>query len=107
MEFLPHECEFLVDGIVVMRFPDRLVPKDDIRYDYVSKYARVPLAMYPAELEFNAYPNGDIHADQKAYFRDHVATCDNTPDNAASLYVDYVKVWDLPKSVTASKYPRR
>ncbi|HEX5315831.1 MAG TPA: hypothetical protein VFX22_04185, partial [Candidatus Kapabacteria bacterium] len=100
MEFLPHECEFLVDGAVILRFPDRMVPPGDIRYDYVTSYPRASLPIIPGELEMQNTPFAE------AYFRNNVGSCLGCWDNAAHLRIDYVKVWDVPADIKIPDFPK-
>ena len=99
MEWFPHECEILIDGIVVSRFPDRMIPVGDIRYDYMSTYPRVPEGMYIGELDIDGgpgYATYGPYATEKAFFQSNVATAPGCWNNAAHDLIDYVKIWDLP-----------
>ncbi len=101
MELLPHECEFLIDGAVVLRFPDRMVPTEDIRYDYVSTFARTPLPIQLADLVLDGYSD---YAMEAAYFLSNMNTAPGCQDSAAHMRVDYMKVWDVPSNVSIPPY---
>lgn len=107
MELLPHEALFLVDGYVVRRFPDRLIPVGDIRYDFVTKYSRSPLHIFPAENEMD----GDLLDKTIASFQAYGTSLDHgcwdvNGHHAAHHLVDYVKVWDVPQGSSLSTFPQ-
>lgn len=106
MELLPHEAHFLVDGYVMRRFPDRLIPQGDIRYDYVTKFFRSPLHIQPAEIDFD----GDQVAGEIASFQTYDTSRSHGGWNvnghpAAHHLVDYVKVWDVPSDMKLPDFP--
>ncbi len=49
MELLPNEMRYLIDGNVVRRFPDRLIPPSNFNYDVISNVPRVATSIQPAE----------------------------------------------------------
>jgi hypothetical protein len=113
MELLPHEAYFLVDGAVRHRFPDRLIPVGDPRYDYVTNAPRAPMSIEPGEIDMDGDPSdtssGSIYYMEKSYFDSHVDTClgcwsvNGVP--SAHHRIDYVKVWDLPTDMIVPKFP--
>lgn len=105
MEWLPHEVRFLVDSVVVRRWPDRLVPPGNPNFDWVTQTGRSPAWFHPAELDVdNAY--------DQTYFEHEVSSgwpgCwpDKYGRPAAHHLLDYVKVWDVPKDVIVPSYPQ-
>jgi hypothetical protein len=110
MEFLPHEARFLVDGAVRQRFPDRLIPKGDPRYDYVTTVPRTPMGIFSLA-EIGMDRDSATYAMEKAYFESHVDTClgcwpntiGGTP--AAHHMIDYMKIWDLPSDAKLPDFP--
>ncbi len=119
MEWLPHEVRFLVDSVVVRRWPDRLVPPGDPHYDWVSTMPRGLAWILPAQTDFD-YSSGDpFGADpslnswggptsityvERKYF-EHAAQNPHWPGfetvdrkQVAHYLIDYVKVWDVPKN---------
>lgn len=134
MEFLPHEVRYLVDSVVVRRFPDRLIPPGSPYYDWVSKTPRSPLCLRPAEtdIDWNGGPNSTMldslgtndtianidHGDtayksatyaSRHYFETHPHNpgfWDVGGKPAAHHLLDYVKVWDVPADMKISGYPQ-
>jgi hypothetical protein len=93
MEFLPHEWRFLVDGDVVRREPDRLIPRNDKRHDFVSDFPRM---LTP--VNFGTFDLDTPDSARKADFKSRYGT-------AASEYIDYFKVWDFPSSYSITRFP--
>jgi hypothetical protein len=115
MELLPHEAEFLVDGAVRYRFPDRLVPIGDQSYDYVTTSPRAPMNIIPAEIGIDGSPSdysdtNSTYYQEVKYFETNSATClgcwtDAHGQHIASHRIDYVKVWDLPSDMKVPNFP--
>jgi len=104
MELFPHECEFFVDSLIVLRFPDRMVPKEDLRYDYVSQFPRTPIQFLLSSLGIDP---GNVHGEdsiETAFFLNNVATAPGCWGGAAHGLIDYVKIWDLPSGYSVSPY---
>jgi hypothetical protein len=105
MEFLPHEWRFLVGGAVVRREPDRLIPRNDKRHDFVSEFPRMLTPVNFGEFDIGGAvrlaaraSDGDYQA-RKADFKARYGT------TAASTHIDYFKVWDLPSDYIIPKFP--
>ncbi len=116
MEWLPHEVRFLYDSVVVRRFPDRLVPRGNKYYDWVTTEPRIPASIYPAELDVDfgnstdslGVVPGSASYIERQYFMAHTSNPGFWPvygQPAAHHLLDYVKVWDVPKDVIIPGYP--
>ena len=134
MEFLPHEVRYLVDSVVVRRFPDRLVPPSSPYYDWVSTTPRIFPDIRPAQTDFDLSTYQDslhiTHTDslgthpgtlmyqERKYF-EHAAAFETAhpipgwpgfeminSKPVAHHLIDYVKVWDVPKDVFIPNLPR-
>ena len=123
MEWLPHEVRILYDSVVVRRFPDRLVPPSSPFYDWVSTAPRLPVVLYPGQIDIDgadkdpmARESGtDSHGNdtsisylERQYFETHTTNPGFWPVNgrpAAHHLIDYVKVWDVPKDVKIPDWP--
>ncbi|MFI5201212.1 MAG: hypothetical protein ACHQNE_02350 [Candidatus Kapaibacterium sp.] len=124
MEWLPHEVRYLIDSVVVCRFPDRLIPPGNPYYDWVSTMPRQPVDIRPAEtdLDYNSKDPLDTAAGtlpylERKYFEDAAAfeaahptpgwpgfeMFDSKP--VAHHLIDYIKVWDVPKDVLIPNLP--
>ncbi len=96
IEFLPHEWRFLEDGMVVRREPDRLIPKNDKRYDFVTHFPRMLTPVNLGEIDIGGPDWQD--SIRRADFITRYGTQTNE-------YIDYFKVWDLPSNITVPKFP--
>jgi hypothetical protein len=94
VELLPHECRFLMDGRVVRRIPDRLIPRTDSRSDFVSNYPRM---LTPLILQFEL-DGGDRYNREKSDF-------ENTFGTHTARTIDYIKFWELPGEYTIPIFP--
>jgi hypothetical protein len=129
MEWLPHEIRYLVDSVVVRRFPDRLVPKGNPYYDWISTMPRSLASIRPAEVDMDANSNNfdlygtddtvaytydgvtfykSINYQERHYFETHTGNpgfwpVDGKP--AAHHLIDYIKVWDVPADVKIPDLP--
>ena len=99
MEFLPHEARILIDGHVLRRFQDHLIPIGDIRYDYVTTTPRAPMNIAPAEFDLGNLGTSE-YTFEKADFESKYGV-----GGTASQYLDYVKVWDLPAGSNLPGFP--
>ncbi len=131
MELLPNEVRFLIDSVVVERWPDRMVPPGNPYYDWAATLPRSMPNLFLAEMDVDltgtdtmgtnssiAYIlsgdttyNSDTYVERK-YFEAHPhnpgcwdVTIDGKTYHAAHHLVDYVKVWDVPKNVFITNYP--
>jgi hypothetical protein len=120
MEFLPHEVRYLIDSVVVRRFPDRLVPPGTPYSDWVTTMPRSMTDIRPAEIDidwggtsdpFGTTPGTQMYM-QRKYLEHALATPgwpgvwpDKYGHPAAHHLVDYVKVWDVPRNVQIPNYP--
>ena len=117
MKLLPHEVRYLVDSVVVRRFPDRRVPPGNAYYDWAGTMPRSATDIHPAQ---NDMPGGDdIFGDtvgsqmyQARVYFEHAAAQASWPGfetidgkRVAHHMLDYVKVWDVPKNVIIPNYP--
>ncbi len=91
MELLPHECRFLVDGIVVHRIPDHLIPPTYQQADFVSYFPRMLTPFIFGEFEFD-------NSSQKSMMERLYGT-------QMSRRIDYMRVWDLPSNYTVQQFP--
>ncbi len=103
LEILPHEVRYLIDGHVLRRAPDRLIPPGDPSADYMTPAPRSPMNIVPAEF-------GPPDSAYYYYFKSAVTTCqgcwtDGNGQHIASQYIDYVKVFDLPSDIIVPKFP--
>ena len=117
MEWLPHEVRYLVDSVVVRRYPDRLVPPGDPHYDWVTTMPRGLAGIWPAETDFDGGSIADMFdttttAYQERKYFEHAASVPGWPGfsnvngkPAAHYLVDYIKVWDVPKNVFIPNLP--
>ena len=125
MEWLPHEVRYLIDSNVVLRFPDRLVPRNNPFYDWVGTGPRQPMVLYPAEIDIDYARNDPMGTDsatdghgndssitylERHYFETHENETGEGfwPVNgqpAAHHLLDYVKIWDVPKEVQIPPFP--
>ena len=105
LEILPHEVRFLIDGHVLRRSPDRLIPPGDLEAGYPEIAPRSPMNIVPAE-----FGPASTDSAYNSYFKAHVSTCQGCwPINgqpAAHQMIDYVKVFDLPKDVIVPPFPK-
>ena len=131
MEFLPHELRYLVDGNVMRRVPDRLIPVNDKHYDWVTKMGRTQININPSEvdLDIGSYKDslGISHDDstgvhpgtvgymERQFFESHDTesvmgfkdvTIGGKTYHAAHHLIDYVKVWDVPADIKIPNYPQ-
>ena len=122
MEFLPHEIRYLYDSVVVRRIPDRLIPRGNKYYDIISQEPRSPANLIPAEFDgdldpkdpFGIKPNYTGQYEREFFFAHVSDTTEGFGDvmingktyHAAHHLLDYVKVFDVPKDVTISGYPK-
>jgi hypothetical protein len=129
MELLPHELRYLVDGNVVRRVPDRLVPVGTKYYDWASTFERTALCIHPAEIDIDEDPSDSLGTDtshtsdgkyyksltyqERHYFDTHLTnpgcwdvTIGGRTYHAAHHLVDYVKVWDVPADMKISGFPQ-
>ncbi len=135
MELLPHEIRYLVDSVVVRRFPDRLVPNTNPYYDFANSLPRGMVAINPAETDIDvgikdtfarndtvAWVSGgvtyykSITYEEYHYFDTHpynpgcwdveIPPGSGHWVHAAHHLIDYVKVWDVPKDVIIPNYPQ-
>jgi hypothetical protein len=126
MEWLPNEVRFLVDSVVVRRYPDRLVPQGTPYSDWVTTMPRALTDLRPSQIDFdnnfndpfgdttslNQYGglNSQMHM-ERLYF-EHAASVSGWPGfetvdgkSVAHHMLDYVKVWDVPKDVYIPNLP--
>ena len=99
LELLPHEARLLVDGAVMRRWPDRLIPDTDQRSDYMTYFPRAPMNFRIGEFDLGVV-NGQILSSSKADFEGKYGI-----NGTAYQWIDYVKVWNLPSDITAPPYP--
>jgi hypothetical protein len=109
MELLPHEAHFLVDGFVKLRYPDRLIPKNDFRYDYVTSTPRTPFHIQPGAMYFHG--DAGVFAAQKLSFDMYKDSLSHgcwpiNGHSAAHHLIDYVKVWDVPSDMRLPDFPQ-
>jgi hypothetical protein len=93
MELLPHECRFLLDGRVVQRVPDRLIPRSDKRADFVSNFPRM---LTPFTVQFEI--DGGNYTAEKDDFEHRYGT-------QMLRKIDYMKIWALPAEYHIPKFP--
>jgi hypothetical protein len=122
-EMFPHEARMLIDGNVVSRFPDRLIPTENTAYDFITKIQRFPTYIYPAQFEIDRDPTdtlgttpGTVTYRQRQYFETHLTNPGmwdvEIPPHSGHWYhaahhlIDYVKVWDVPASTKIADYPQ-
>ncbi len=111
MEWLPHEVRILYDSVVVRRWPDRMIPQGSPFYDYASTMARGPVYLIPGGFSMDGDPvvsSSWSGLSSVNYFRTHAGYPGFWPfhgQNAAHHLIDYVKVWDLPKTVIVASFP--
>ena len=120
MELMPHEMRFLVDGNVIRRFPDRLIPVNNKQYDRISKFTRNCTYFYPAEFDIDLTPGDTLGTNptsrtymERNYFETHLSnpgmrpvTIGGVTYNAAHHLIDYIKIWDVPADVKISGFPK-
>jgi hypothetical protein len=126
MEWLPNEVRFLVDSVVVRRYPDRLVPPGTPYSDWVTTMPRALTDLRPSQIDFDNNfndPFGDTVSlnqyggfnsqmyIQRKYF-EHAASVSGWPGfetvdgkSVAHHMIDYIKVWDVPKDVYIPNLP--
>ena len=100
LELLPHEAEFLLDGNVVRRYPDRLVPIGDPHADWVTSLARFTPQIYLGQMDL------DIDAGYLNEVARHIQL--NYPgcaSGAAHEKIDYIKIYDIPDEVQVLGFP--
>lgn len=123
MEWLPNEVRYLVDSVVVRRFPDRMVPPSSPYYDWAGTMPRVIGADLRIETDFDYDENdplgktpGTITYQERQYFEHAASVMPRWPGfknvtigghtyNAAHHKLDYVKIWDVPSNVKIPDYP--
>jgi hypothetical protein len=96
MELYPYEARLLMDGAVVRRWPDRMIPDTDWRYQ--NLFPRTPMNIRIGEFDVDADPT--VYAAEKADFESRYGR-----GGTASQWVDYFKIWDLPTNTTLPSYP--
>jgi hypothetical protein len=104
MEFLPHEWRFLVDGAVVRREPDRLIPRNDKRHDFVSDFPRMLTPINFGEYDID----GSLRVAERGADSDYQKRKNDFKTRygiTASEYIDYFKVWDLPSDYSVARFP--
>jgi hypothetical protein len=130
MELLPNELRYLIDGNVVRRFPDRLIPLNNPFHNKIADIPRNATYLDPAEVGIHVDKRGDgsmidplgvtlgsaTYAERQ-YFESHATgtvknpgcwdvIIDGIPYHAAHHLVDYVKIWDVPKDVKVPNFPQ-
>jgi hypothetical protein len=112
-ELLPNEAEFLLDGNVVRRYPDRLIPPTDKHADWITTLPR-----FTPEVDFGQMTLDGLDSTEIAWLITHVDTT-STPGcwpvqvppgtgpwyPAAHTLIDYVKIYDIPDDVKVSRFP--
>jgi hypothetical protein len=121
MEFLPHEMRILLDGNVMRRFPDRLIPPDNKDYDYITKLPRAPMDAYIGEFDIDVSPDslgvtpGSVTYQERKYFEQYDTslshgcwdvTLGGHTYHAAHHKIDYIDILDLPQDFIVPKYPQ-
>jgi hypothetical protein len=113
LELLPHEARFLIDGNVIRRMPDRLIPIGNRHYDWITTMQRAPDNIHISGMDIDADWVTPVETN---YFKTHTS-CPGCGDveippgsghwyHAAHLRVDYVKVFDVPSDVTIPGFPQ-
>jgi hypothetical protein len=119
MEWLPNEVRYLVDSVVVMRWPDRLVPPGNQYYDWVARMWRAPIEIQPAQFDmpgggdpFGIDSSDNTQMYQARKYFEHAAAQSSWPGfetidgkRVAHHMLDYVKVWDVPANVKIPDFP--
>jgi hypothetical protein len=134
MELLPNEARFLIDSVVVRRFPDRMTPPGNFYSNWITTLPRVPFNLLPAQfgMDYNAK---DLYGDtttldpygwwgmksvtyvERKYF-EHAAAFEQAHPvpgwpgfemvdgkPVAHHMLDYVKVFDVPRDVYVPDLP--
>jgi hypothetical protein len=128
MEWLPNEVRFLVDSMVVRRFPDRMVPPGNHFSNWIAAMPRGTLDLLPAELLMDLSGTDTLGTDtshrsggwwgmnsltyvERQSF-EHAASIPGWagfwPVNGrptAHHLLDYIKVWDVPADVIIPNFP--
>ena len=134
MEWLPNEVRFLIDSVVVRRWPDRMVPPGTPYSNWITQTPRALPTFTPAEEGINFSKTDPFGLDssrdtsggggywgtgynspayvQRTYF-EHAASIPGWPGfetidgkTVAHHLIDYIKVWDVPKDVIVPNYPQ-
>jgi hypothetical protein len=105
IELLPNEAEFLLDGNVVRRYPDRLIPPTDKHANWISTLPRFTPNFHIGQMTLDG-----VDASQMDILMRHIIDCpgcsDVTGNHAAHTRIDYVKIFDVPDDVRVSGFPQ-
>jgi hypothetical protein len=108
LELLPNEARFLLDGSVVARYPDRMIPTGDKRANWITTLPRFAPTLTIGQMTLDGLDSAHI---QKVI--DHINDCpgcwpvtvNGISYPAAHMLVDYVRVYDIPDNVKVSGFP--